>query len=139
MTAKHNLATHLNHLHNFIKDLKKYQKMVTRKTFLDDKMMQKVIERTLQQTLEVVITIGEMVISEFGFKKPDKNRDIFKVLAQEKIYSQKLAEDLAEFAEFRNILVHDYVKLDLNKVYDNLIKGIPIFKQYIRYIAKYLK
>lgn len=101
--------------------------------------MQKVIERTLQQSLEAMLTTGEMLIAEFGFKKPDKNRDIFKILAEEKVYPQKLVADLVDLAEFRNILVHDYVELNLNKVYNNLVKAIPIGKQYAQHIAKYLQ
>lgn len=139
MTAIYNISTHLNRLHQFIKDLEHYKKIIDRKTFLSDKMVEKAIERTLQQSLEAMITVGEMLIAEHGFKKPDKNRNIFEILGEEKIYPQKLVPDLVDLAEFRNVLVHDYVTLDLNKVYKNLLKAVPIFRQYIRCIARYLE
>lgn len=140
MTAKYTISSHLIKLNEFIKDLEKYEKITSKKTFLSDKVIQKFIERTLQQTIEAMLTIGEMITAEQGLKKPEKHDDIFDILAQEgKIYPQKFASELWGLGGFRNLLVHDYIKLDLNKVYNNLIKGIPLFKQYAKYIAKYIK
>lgn len=85
-----------------------------------------------------MLTIGNMVIAEHNFQKPERNDDIFDILADNKVYSRNLAEKLWGVDGFRNILTHQYIDVDLNLVYDYLEKGIPIFKEYAKCVAKIL-
>ena len=101
-------------------------------------MAQDAICRALQSILEASLTIGDMIIAENDLRKPEKNDDIFDILAEGKVYPRSFAEELWGAGGFRNVLVHNYVDLNFNLVYDNLEKGIPAFKKYARYIAKYL-
>lgn len=138
MVAKYSLSTHLDFLRKYIKSLEKYKKMINKKKFLSDEMIQDVIERNLQLVIECMLTIGEIIIARYNFRKPETNDDIFDVLAEGKVYPKKFAEDLWGLGGFRNILVHNYINLDLEKVYSHLEKGIPIFKKYAQYIARYV-
>lgn len=136
--AKFTIDVHLRHLKNLLKQAEKYKNMVDRKRFLTDQMAQDAICRALQSMLEAGLTIGDMIIAENDLRKPEKNDDIFDILAEGKVYPRSFAEELWGAGGFRNILVHNYVDLNLNLVYDNLEKGIPTFKKYARYIAKFL-
>ncbi|MFH1662188.1 MAG: DUF86 domain-containing protein [Candidatus Falkowbacteria bacterium] len=138
MTAKYTIDTHLKHLKETIKQAERYKKMVDRQRFLTDKIAQDAICRNLQIIIEASLTIGEMIIAKNDLEKPEGNDDIFDILAQGKIYPKKFSEQLWGVGGFRNVLVHNYVKLDLDLVYDNLEKGIPTFKKYAQYIAKHL-
>ncbi|MCK4554080.1 DUF86 domain-containing protein [Candidatus Parcubacteria bacterium] len=136
--AKFTIDVHLRHLKNLLKQAEKYKNMVDRKRFLTNQMAQDAICRALQSMLEAGLTIGDMIIAENDLRKPEKNDDIFDILAEGKVYPRSFAEELWGAGGFRNILVHNYVDLNLNLVYDNLEKGIPTFKKYARYIAKFL-
>ena len=136
--AKFTIDVHLRHLKNLLKQAEKYKNMVDRKRFLTDQMAQDAICRALQSILEASLTIGDMIIAENDLRKPEKNDDIFDILAEGKVYPRSFAEELWGAGGFRNVLVHNYVDLNFNLVYDNLEKGIPTFKKYARYIAKYL-
>ncbi|MCK5510043.1 DUF86 domain-containing protein [Candidatus Parcubacteria bacterium] len=138
MVARFTINTHLKHLKELIKQAEKYKKMVDKKRFLTDQMAQDAICRTLQLMIEAGLTIGEMIISENNLRKPEKNDDIFDILAEGKVYPRSFAEELWGAGGFRNVLTHNYVNLNLNLVYDNLEKNIPIFKKYAQYIAKFL-
>jgi len=96
------------------------------------------VERGLQLTIENMLTIGEIIIALEGFRKPEEKREIFQILAEEKIISRGLEKDLRGIAGFRNILVHNYVDLDLNLVYKNLVEGIPVFEKFAKQIAKFI-
>ncbi len=138
MVARFTINTHLKQLKELIKQAEKYKKMVDKKRFLTDQMAQDAVCRVLQLTIEAGLTIGEMIIAENNLRRPEKNDDIFDILAEGKIYSRSFAEELWGVGGFRNILVHSYVNLNLDMVYDNLEKGIPTFKKYAQYIAKFL-
>lgn len=136
--AKYTISTHNNYLKQFIKQLEQYQNMVSKKRFLNDKMAQDAIIKALERVIEAMLTIGEMLIAENNFRKAGTKDEVFDVLAEEKIYPKSFAERLWGLGGFRNVLVHDYVDINFELVYKNLSKGLPIFKEYSRYISKYL-
>ena len=138
MTAKYSLKSHHRELKKLIKDLEKFQRMVDKSRFLSDELAQYGITRVMQLTLEAMLTIGEMIIAEENLRVPEKNDDIFFILPEGKVYSKDFAKKLEGLGGFRNILVHDYINLDLNLTYKHLVNGIPVFKKYAKYIAKYI-
>ena len=45
---------------------------------------------------------------------PKESKESFRILAKEKIIPEKLAANLEKMVGFRNVLVHEYQKLDIN-------------------------
>ncbi|MBU1420942.1 DUF86 domain-containing protein [Patescibacteria group bacterium] len=138
MTAKYNITIHHSHLKESIKKLERYKKMFSRKTFLSDEVAMDAIRKALEETIEIMLTIGNMIIADNNFKKPERNDDIFDILANEKIYSRNLAEKLWGAGGFRNILAHQYIEINFDLVYDYLEQGIPVFKEYAKRVAKFI-
>ena len=137
-TAQYTISAHLDQLKELIKKLERYKKMIDKKRFLSDQMAQDALLRALEQVTEAVLTVATMLIAEFGFRKAQTKEDVFIILAEETVYPKKFAEDIKGLGGFRNILVHDYLDLDLDLVYKNLSEGLPVFKKFARYTAKYL-
>jgi len=54
---------------------------------------------------------------------------VFQVLADEKVISKKLLHELEGMAAFRNVLVHDYLRIDRDKVYVILHDRLPYFEK----------
>jgi uncharacterized protein YutE (UPF0331/DUF86 family) len=67
--------------------------------------------------IEACIDIANHIISYEGYREPMSNKDTFQVLAEEKILDKKLAERLKKMAQFRNVIVHDYVRIKPEIVY----------------------
>jgi uncharacterized protein YutE (UPF0331/DUF86 family) len=64
--------------------------------------------------------------------------DIFQILAEENIISQELLKELEGMAAFRNVLVHDYLKLDLDKIYKIVQVKLKYIKQLTTVYASFL-
>ena len=62
--------------------------------------------------IECVIDISNHAIADMRFRIPDSNMDSFEDLRGNNIIKEKLKNNLCNMASFRNILVHDYIKLD---------------------------
>lgn len=137
--AQYTISTHLDHLKEFIKKLERYKVMIDKKRFLTDQMAQDAILKNLEQISEAIITISTMLIAQCGFRKAQDNEDLFVILAEEKIYPKSFAEEIKGLGGFRNILVHDYISINLDLVYQNLKSGLPIFKKFAKYIARFLQ
>ncbi|MGA9348269.1 MAG: HepT-like ribonuclease domain-containing protein [Anaerolineae bacterium] len=67
--------------------------------------------------IEACLDIGRRLIALEGFRYPEDNRDVFQVLREEGVVSQELLPSLVDMARFRNLVVHDYAKIDDAKVY----------------------
>lgn len=102
----------------FLKGVREY----TEDKYLADPFVYGSSERFLHLAIECVIDICNHIISDMGFRKPETNRDAIQILYENAIISKELSTSLSNMASFRNILVHDYVRLDRFMVY-NIIKS----------------
>lgn len=75
-----------------------------------DIKLQRFVERTLQIAIEACLDVGNHIISDEGFREPQDNRDIFRVLRENGIISEGLQNKLENMASFRNLIVHSYAK-----------------------------
>lgn len=107
--------------------------------FVHNIRLRKAVERALQVTIEACLDIAQHVISEEGFRYPESNADAFVVLNEESIIPDALLPDLVNMAKFRNILVHEYIRLDNSVVYGVLKKHLGDFERFAEAIVSYLE
>lgn len=97
------------------------------------------VERNFQVAIEAALDTAEVIISEEGFEKPEDYQEAILTLGRKGILPREFAERFAPAAGFRNILVHGYAKIDLEKLHDFLLEGLEDFDEFARHIAKYLE
>lgn len=129
----------LQSLKEYYKSLRYIQKKYSLESIKKDLFIRYTLERLLHLAAESSIDIGEIIISGKSLESPYFNKDVFRILGEAKILNKKLSDSFQEIAKFRNILVHDYVKLDLEKMYGYLENNLDDFDKYIKAIGIYLK
>ncbi|MBS4020831.1 MAG: DUF86 domain-containing protein [Dethiobacter sp.] len=102
--------------------------------FLKDKVTRRYIERTLQLAIEACLDIGSHLIADLKLREPADNKDIFTVLVESGFLPGERKNDYRKMAGFRNIIVHDYVRLDPEIVYGILENGISDLRGFSRAI-----
>jgi len=122
------IAERLERLREYIKILKAILKYDVER-FKADVFIHAAAERYLQLSIECLLDMGNHIISDRGYRKPDTYAEVFEILADEKVISKKLLRDLEGMAAFRNLLVHDYLRIDLDKVYYILQSKIPCLEK----------
>lgn len=127
----------LERLDEYLRYLRDLQK-VNKKSFLQDYHAFGAAERYLQLSIEVLLDIGKLIIVERQFRKPETNQDIFIVLHEHGIIPLSLLKRLGGIAQFRNILVHDYEKIDREIVYKKIQTNFKDFKDFQKAITRYL-
>lgn len=105
----------------------------------EDKIFRGAVERYFQLAVECVIDIGEILISNLKLRKPEDGRDVIDILGEKEIIPDEFAYKFGPITGFRNILVHNYVKIDLELVYKFLKENLKDFDQFAKYISQYLK
>jgi uncharacterized protein YutE (UPF0331/DUF86 family) len=99
---------------------------------------QRIVERTLQILIEVCIDIANHIISDEGMRLPEGYADTFEVLMENGIIDKRLFPTMMKMTKFRNVIVHQYEKIDPAIVVSILHRQISDFERYKKAIIKYL-
>jgi len=100
--------------------------------------IKRAVERSLQVSVEICLDIGRRIIARNGYKYPDSNRQVFEILAREGIVSAALLPALRKMAGFRNIVVHEYVRIDDVQVYGMLKSNVGDFEAFATEIVAFV-
>jgi len=87
-------------------------------------------ERLLQIAIEAVIDICHMLVRELRLGLPSEEDDVFEKLSQAAVISSQMVATLKRMKGLRNILVHEYGRVDDRIVYDQAHKGIQDFMRF---------
>lgn len=129
----------LQYLRNEVQYLKREGAAVPSfESYVNDVRLRRAVERSLQVAVEACLDIARRIIAIEGFRYPENNQDTFRVLVEEKIVPARLLDTLQEMARFRNLIVHDYARIDDARVYGILKQRLGDFDAYARAIANYL-
>lgn len=138
MTAQERLRERLVELTGYIADLRAQQRLSWQE-FEQNTMLRRGIERTLQMALECMLEIGNMLIGAHRWRAPESNRAIFQVLAEQGVIPAETLPLYEKMAGFRNILVHEYTKVEAAVVYGVLKRGPADMERFREYIVAYLQ
>jgi len=95
-------------------------------------------ERLLQISVECIIDICGLLISGLRLGLPSEESEIFEKLFLNNIVSEEMKDTLKSMKGFRNILVHDYAKLDNALIYEIATTRLIDFERFVKDISKVL-
>jgi len=91
---------------------------------------QRIVERTLQILIETCIDIANHIISDGNMRLPNSYADTFLVLLENKFITKSLCTRMEKIVKFRNIVVHQYEKIDPAIVVLILNKNLSDFEKF---------
>lgn len=127
----------LNELNKYLKHLRKYEG--TNKEELEndlDKLWS--VERGLQLCIQIILDIGNHILSEKGITVENYS-DIFRELRRLEVITESLESKIGGMAGFRNILVHEYAEVDTGIIEKVLNNNLDDFKEFAEHIIDYLE
>ena len=75
-------------------------------------------ERNLQVAVEALIDVGEFIISRMGWETPRSYREVGEILKRHGVLDEELERKYGELVRLRNIVIHNYVYLTPEEVYE---------------------
>ena len=97
-------------------------------------------ERYLQLSIQAIIDSTHLVIIDLDLARPDDNYEAISILHEQHVITGSLAQILTKMVGLRNILVHEYGRIDRKRIYTVLttqIRDLEEFqKQLLTYLAK---
>jgi uncharacterized protein YutE (UPF0331/DUF86 family) len=105
-------------LERCIRQIRLYYALPSELPFEKDHLKQDAIAANLQRIAELAIDIANHLIKKRKLGLPKESKESFEILAESRIIPDALAAKLKGMVGFRNILVHEYRKLDLGILID---------------------
>jgi len=135
---KNSINQKLKKLDESIKMLEEYRK-IREKDFIKDNTITGAAIHYSVLGIEIIIDIGNHILVEVFQEHADSYEEIILKLGNRKIIPENFAKNNADMAKFRNLLIHEYIKIDLKEVYRNLQKSPDIFRKFAEHYLEFLE
>ncbi len=101
----------LTFLDTYLEQLAPYRE-VDLAAYQQDWKTQRIVERTLHLAIETCMDIADHIVADRRLRVPETGAESFEILAEAQLLPRELGDALAKMVGFRNILLHDYARLD---------------------------
>lgn len=82
--------------------------------------------------------MGNHILASIGENQIEDYVDIIDKLGERGIIPSEFAKSIRGMAGLRNILVHEYVDLDLKKIYEILQNRLGDFYDFMEYVNRFI-
>jgi len=130
------LLAKIDELDGYLKEIQE----ISPENFEEYKKIEKrrACERLLQVSIESMIDICAIIVSGLRLGLPAEEDDLFDKLEQAGIVSPLMAATLKKMRGFRNILVHEYGRINDELVYNMLKTQMNDFYEFKKEILNYV-
>lgn len=111
---------HQSLLHEMLALIERYALTVAREELDSDRETWLKVKGALEVAAQCAIDLALEIITRRALGAPQSYREAFALLARSGVIEQALASDLEKWAGLRNVLVHVYTSLDLDRVHGAL-------------------
>lgn len=117
--------------------LRECQKVKLEK-YKGDRKTQDIVEREFERAILACVDIAARIISARNFPPASSYAEVFDILHAKGILSGELTEEMKALVRFRNVLVHQYFRIDPVIVYQKLQNKLNNFVTFSQYVETYL-
>ncbi len=106
--------------------------------FLLDADAQDLVLRRLEVAVSCVLDVAAHILAGDFAAHPDTYEEAIAELPRRGVVSAALGERLRGLGGFRNVIVHGYAEIDLERVHELLVRRTPDLAAFAREIERYL-
>ncbi len=96
------------------------------------------IEHGLQVAVQNLLDIGSHILAAEGINDYEDYTELIDRLGERGILPEAFARSIRGMASFRNVLVHEYIRVDIEQVYTALHQDLEDFTQFSLLIQRHL-
>lgn len=132
------ICNKLGILIKYYNEFKQLTNSLTLDDYINNIIIKRAIERQMQLIVECATDINNMVLKKKGKGPSLDYYNSFIDLAENNVVDMEFAVKIAPSTGLRNILVHEYQKIDDEIVYNSINNIKKYYLEYIDALSKYL-
>jgi uncharacterized protein YutE (UPF0331/DUF86 family) len=137
MPNKELIQNKINRIENYIRELEPILQLGTNE-ILGNYTSLRTLERDFQLVVDTVIDINTHIISTENLRAPEDATETFFILGEAEILPMDFVKKFSPVAGLRNIIVHDYEKIDVEKLIGDIKSDIGQFGEYAVHIDNFI-
>lgn len=114
-------------------------KPVSFQQFSEDPKIYWAVEKGLERCIQNLLDASAHIVAALGGPVPDNYGSLLLELGRSRILPSDFAARIAPMAGFRNILIHEYLEVDLREVYAALQDRLDDFRTFAHYVLRFLE
>jgi uncharacterized protein YutE (UPF0331/DUF86 family) len=114
--------------------LEEFRKNTSLDDLLRDKIKQWALRYGILECIQEIIDISCALVSSNNLGNPKNYRECIDILIKNGYISEELGKRLISMVGLRNLLVHEYIKIDLSRLYE-FLNNLNDFREFIYYIG----
>lgn len=130
------IEQHIQTMEEALAHLSRYQR-IPFEEFQKDLSLIWMVERGLEILIQNLLDIGAHLLASEIKNDWEDYVEIIVKLGRHGVIPQEFSEKIKGMAGLRNILVHEYQRVDLAKLYNSFKDGLADFVQFIKYVREY--
>ncbi|MBE6083188.1 MAG: DUF86 domain-containing protein [Tissierellaceae bacterium] len=123
----------LNQLSASLNKIERYKNLPLEK-FLKDDIAQDVVEYNLFIAINMMVDIATHIVVDNNMGNPETLGDAFEILNNKKYLEDKETKIYKNMVGLRNILSHEYLKIDKEIIYEILQYNLTDIKKFIIFV-----
>lgn len=131
------LSSRLSALAGYLAELRTFRE-IGEERFVAEPGLHHLAERYLHLACETVLDIANHLIADLGARQATSYRDAMRVLAEQRWIDEPLAERLADWMGFRNVLVHLYLDIDHRQSFSAIRDDLGDLEAFASAMARFL-
>lgn len=104
--------------------------------FETDEDCQDIVLFNLMQAIQGCVDLAAHIVSDEAYGMAGNMNEFFYLLQEKKVITVALQENMIKAVGFRNLVVHEYARLDLKHVYRIASNGINDLEEFIGTIVR---
>ena len=114
--------------------LEEFRKNISLDDLLRDNIKQWALRYGILECIQEIIDISCALVSINNLGNPKNYRECIEILIKNGYISEELGKRLISMVGLRNLLVHEYIKIDLSRLFE-FLNNIDDFREFIYYIG----
>jgi uncharacterized protein YutE (UPF0331/DUF86 family) len=106
------------------------------KIFMKDQDCQDIVIFNLTRALQGCIDLAAHIVSDGGFGAAGSTNEFFYLLQEQGIITAELTENMVSAVGFRNLCVHEYGRIDLERVFEIAGSGLTDVQEFVRMVVQ---
>lgn len=131
------IETKISHIKKYLNLLERYKKYA-REEIEQNPDIKGALEHYIYLATQATLDLGEAIIALKEFRRPGTYSEVFYILDEEEFISKDLSEKLVNMTRFRNIIAHDYEKVDFGILYDALQNRLSDIDKFLKVVKEKL-
>ncbi|MBT9172425.1 MAG: hypothetical protein DDT21_00806 [Syntrophomonadaceae bacterium] len=128
----------LSKLKGYLEELSEYQNL-SWDDYLAAFPHRRTVERLIQLIVDVAVDINTHAVVDAKQQPPADSFDSFLRAAKLGLFPVEFAKKIAPSTGERNIIVHEYEKIDDALVYHSIREALSMYRQYLTFVRDYLE